>query len=135
MRERFFRFMQGRYGLDALSRFLMFFGLGIFVISTLFISDLPGRVVDVIAWLVLLSSYARVFSRNIPKRARENQWFLNKTAKFRGFFRQQRFLFRQRKTHKIYKCPTCQQKIRIPKGKGKIEVRCPKCGSTFIKKS
>ncbi len=76
-----------------------------------------------------------MFSRNVRKRYDENVRFLNKTAKIRGFFKSQKNLMAQRKDYHIYTCPGCKQKIRIPRGKGKIEIRCPKCGTTFIKKS
>ena len=55
--------------------------------------------------------------------------------RLRAWFSTQKNLLAQRKTHQIYKCPTCRQKIRVPKGKGKIEIRCPKCQTRFIKKS
>ena len=58
-----------------------------------------------------------------------------KTYKIRNWFQNQKNIWQQRKVYHIYTCPSCKQKIRIPKGKGKIEVRCPKCGTTFIKKS
>ena len=77
----------------------------------------------------------RVFSRNISKRYAENQKYLAKTYKLRTYIQQQKNSLAQRKVYHIYKCPGCKQKIRIPKGKGKIEIRCPKCGTTFIKKS
>ena len=69
------------------------------------------------------------------KRYAENQAFLAKTYGIRNFFRKQKNIWQQRRVYHIYTCPSCKQKIRIPKGKGKIEVRCPKCGTTFIKKS
>ncbi|MFR5507562.1 MAG: MJ0042-type zinc finger domain-containing protein, partial [[Ruminococcus] torques] len=61
--------------------------------------------------------------------------YLMKTYKIRNWFQNQKNIWQQRKVYHIYTCPSCKQKIRIPKGKGKIEVRCPKCGTTFIKKS
>ena len=41
------------------------------------------------------------------------------------------------KTHRVYICPnkSCGQKIRVPKGKGKIEITCPKCGTEVCKEN
>ena len=84
---------------------------------------------------VVIYCYFRIFSRNVQKRYAENQAYLMKTYKIRNWFQNQKNIWQQRKVYHIYTCPSCKQKIRIPKGKGKIEVRCPKCGTTFIKKS
>ena len=72
---------------------------------------------------------------NIYKRASENQNFLNKTANIRRKINNQKSIFKQRKVYRIYKCPTCKQKVRVPKGKGKISIHCPKCDTYFIKRS
>ena len=134
MKEKLIRFMQGRYGVDQLSKFLLILGLVVVVISALFNSRV-SLILYILGWVLVIYCYFRVFSRNIPKRYAENQAFLEKTYKIRMFFQKQKNIWQQRKTHHIYTCPSCKQKIRIPKGKGKIEVRCPKCGATFIKKS
>lgn len=89
----------------------------------------------IFGWVAIIYCYFRIFSKNITKRYAENQKYLAKTYKLRSFFYKQKELMKQRKVYHIYKCPSCKQKIRIPRGKGKIEVRCPKCGTTFIKKS
>ena len=65
----------------------------------------------------------------------ENQKYLALENRLRRFWGQKRYLIQQRKEYHIYKCPGCKQKIRIPRGKGKISIRCPKCGEEFIKNS
>ncbi len=135
MKERFIRFMQGRYGSDQLSKFLAVTGLAVVVVSVLLGNNPAALVFYLIGWILIIASYARIFSRNVTKRYAENQIFLTKTYKIRSFFQKQGNIWKQRKIYHIYTCPSCRQKIRIPKGKGKIEVRCPKCGTTFIKKS
>ncbi|MEF2574508.1 MAG: hypothetical protein UIQ90_01700, partial [Eisenbergiella sp.] len=87
------------------------------------------------ALLILIYSYFRIFSRNIPKRYAENQKYLAATMKLRQSFAKKKSEMQQRRIYHIYKCPGCGQKMRIPKGKGKIEVRCPKCNTIFVKKS
>ena len=134
MKEKFIRFMQGRYGVDQLSKFILILGLVFVVISALFNNAL-SLLTYIVGWVMVIYCYFRIFSRNIPKRYAENQAYLAKTYKIRTFFGKQKNIWQQRKTHHIYTCPSCKQKIRIPKGKGKIEVRCPKCGTTFIKNS
>ena len=76
-----------------------------------------------------------MFSRNISKRYAENQKYLAIENKVRHFFGQKKYIQQQRKEFHIYSCPQCKQKIRIPRGKGKVSIRCPKCGNEFIKKS
>lgn len=137
MKEKLIRFMQGRYGVDSFSRFLLVLGLAAVLLSSVFSRHhaLVGNVFYILGWIMIIYCYFRMFSRNVTKRYAENQTFLAKTYKIRTFFQRQKSMWKQRKVYHIYKCPNCKQKIRIPRGKGKIEIRCPKCSTTFIKKS
>lgn len=135
MKEKFIRFMQGRYGIDQLSKFLLAVGLIVVLISVFLGNSVIGLILYLLGWVGVIYSYVRAFSRNVSKRYSENQRFLAKTYGIRSFFQKQKNIWSQRRVYHIYTCPTCKQKIRIPRGKGKIEVRCPKCGTTFIKKS
>ncbi len=131
MREKLIRFMQGRYGMDQLSKFTTGASLFLLVLTLIF----PNSILYLLAILLLVYSYFRMFSKNHTKRYKENQWFLKYYNPFHYLFKNEVSVMRQRKTHHIYNCPSCKQKIRIPKGKGKIQIRCPKCGMEFIKKS
>ena len=127
--------MQGRYGADTLSKVLLVAGLIVVLLSAFLTRNAVGMVFYLLGWVLIIYCYFRIFSRNVSKRYAENQAFLAKTYKIRMFFQRQKSIWKQRKVYHIYKCPGCKQKIRIPRGKGKIEIRCPKCGTTFIKKS
>ena len=74
MKAWFQRFMSGRYGVDPFSQFLSTAAL-ILVILGLFLPG-PLRLLGWLGWAALIYSYYRIFSRNIPKRAAENRWFL-----------------------------------------------------------
>lgn len=131
MRERLQRFMYGRYGYDALNRFLIISALICMVLSLF-----PrGHVFYMIAGISMVYAYFRMFSRNIAKRTAENQWFLKRTMKVRGLWEKRKREMGQRKQYHIYKCPECRQKIRVPRGRGRIAITCRKCGAEFIKKS
>lgn len=131
MREKFQRFMQGRYGVDHFCRFLNGICM-VFLIISIFSRH---QIWFLAALAALIYNYFRMFSRNIAKRYAENQKYLEMTAAVRRNFFKKKNELEQRKTHHIYRCPDCKQKIRIPKGRGKIEIRCPKCGAKFVKKS
>lgn len=137
MRDKFNKFMQGRYGVDDLSRFTMGAAL-VLIILTMFVNIVNrsvGSVLDFLGIVAIVYAYFRIFSRDIQKRYEENQKYLAMTSKFRLHFNKEKNLMKQRKTHHIYNCPGCGQKIRIPKGKGKIEIDCPKCHTKFVKRS
>lgn len=131
MKERMQRFMAGRYGNDQLNQFI-------------FIVAIISMVLEIIArqslfytltLVLLILAYVRVFSRNINKRYEENMKFLQRKDAILNKFRKQKYYAAQRRNYHIYTCPQCKQKIRIPKGKGKISITCPKCRTSFIKKS
>ncbi len=119
----FRKFMQGRYGNDKLNTAILIVGL---IVSLLQLC-MP---LFVLRWACMLLSYSlliwamfRMLSRNTYKRYEENRKYL-------------RFLDRMKdKEHKYFDCPRCRQSVRVPKGKGKIAITCPKCKEKFIKKT
>lgn len=135
MKEKIGRFMAGRYGNDKLNQFMMAVFLGCAVLNLFVRNAYASTVLNSWECLLILLVYIRMFSRNISKRYAENQKYLALENRLLSFFGQKRYLMQQRKEYHIYKCPGCKQKIRIPRGKGKISIRCPKCGEEFIKNS
>lgn len=75
------------------------------------------------------------FSRNISRRYAENQKFMQVFSPVQNMIVSKISGARDLKTHRHFRCPSCKQKIRVPRGRGKIQITCPKCGQEFIKKS
>ena len=109
-KERFARFMYGRYGPDQLNNVMLILGVALAVIGMLF--SLP-----------LGFFLYRMFSRNANRRRLENQRFMQLLNRLRD--RESRY----------YSCPRCHQTVRVPRGRGIINIHCPKCGNQFIKKT
>lgn len=131
MKDRMIRFMQGRYGIDSLSRFLIWTGFGLFIVNIF----LENAFIYIISLVCILITYARGFSKNYTRCRLQNEWYLEHTQGIRSLLRRGKIRWRFRKTHHIYCCKKCGQDIKIPKGKGKIMITCPKCRNEFIKKS
>lgn len=130
VKEKIYRFMQGRYGNDSFNRFLMIVALVLVVLSMF---GVPFAYL--LGLVCMIYAYFRMFSRNIYKRQAENSVYYRYEYKAKQKIATWKRDMQQRKTHHIYRCPSCRQKIRIPKGRGRIEIRCPKCSHTFIKRS
>lgn len=124
----FANLMRGRYGTDDLNRFLMMIAFVLIVVD-IFIG---WRLLDVITVFLLIYIYCRMFSRNFNARYLENQKFLMFKAKFKN--RADSSGVKKDKTHKVMRCPGCGERLRVPKGVGKISITCPHCGTKFIKK-
>jgi len=131
MRNKFMRFMQGRYGADSFSKFLMV--IAVICIALQLITK--NSVFYILSLSLLIYIYYRMFSKNIPRRYAENQKYAKYFNKVRTIFYRKKNYYAQMKDFHIYKCPNCKQKIRVPKGKGKIAIRCPKCSTEFTKNS
>ena len=123
------RFMSGRYGSDAFGNFLCVVSL-ICLVLGLFVG-----IFYYIGLALLIYTYFRMLSRNVSKRYAENQMFLQKSAGVRAKFARFKQRFVLRKTYRYFSCPRCKQQIRVPKGRGRIAITCPKCGTQFIKKT
>lgn len=136
MKEKFMKFMQGRYGVDGFARFTMGVALVCVFVSVFFQKGSTiGALLNTLGLAAIIYTYFRILSRNISRRYAENQKYLSMTSKLRQSFNREKSMMQQRKTHHIYTCPGCGQKIRIPRGSGKkVEIDCPKCHTKFIKK-
>ncbi len=131
MRTRLERFMYGRYGQDDLTRFLSILVLIICIVAIF----TKWTILNSLAMVLLFFCIFRMFSRNTEKRGWENIAFLRVKGKFIRFFSNIKIRLSQRKIHRFYKCPDCKQQLRVPKGKGRISIRCPKCHTSFEKKT
>ena len=127
--QKFQQFMYGRYGGDKFSLFLLVIAL---VLSFLGILFWP---VTLLADAVFLYVLFRMFSRNTGRRFQENQVYLRWRFYVGEWFRNLKFRIQEGRRYKIFKCPGCGQKIRIPRGHGKIQIRCRKCGREFFGRS
>ena len=125
----FQQFMYGRYGFDELSKVLNILSLALWAIS-LFIPYIYPIVLTLLIWVIF-----RTYSRNISKRQIELNRYLHIKCKIKQWFNLKKDIFKNRKTYRYYKCPCCRANLRVPKGRGKIEISCPKCHTKFIKKT
>ena len=141
MKERLRKFMEGRYGADELNRFLTLCGWVLLLIGFV-LSGINNRVtvslgslLVTLSWAVLIYSVFRTLSKNTSRRAAENYRYFackNKVLRrWKGF----KARWQDRKTHRYFRCPQCRATVRVPKGKGKIRITCPKCQNQFVKKS
>ena len=123
------KFMYGRYGVDALSMSIIIFGFLLSIFASF------NKYFSIISTIIFIYAYYRVFSKDINKRYMENQKFLKLVEPITSRFKKFKMRMDNRKDYKYFKCTNCKQEIKIPKGKGKIRVTCPKCGEKIIKKS
>ena len=134
LRDAMFRFMYGRNGMDELNRALLGGYLAVYLLGAVMGDGLLGKVFYLLSVALSLTMLFRVFSKDLAKRREENR-------KFAGWFRQFKSSAagaKQRhadKDHKYFTCKTCGTICRVPVGKGKIVITCPKCAGQIQAKS
>lgn len=145
MREWLARFMAGRYGADQFNRFLSI-ALLVMIGINMFARGRLGAVLSLLTWALFLYSMFRMLSRDHGRRQAENRWYMEKSARFRGWAWQRRTKLEQRRnqkqrqqqqrqSHVFFSCPKCQAQLRLPRGRGNIEITCARCGHKFMGKS
>ena len=117
------RFMMGRYGTDKLNMVILGTGL-VFSLVSMFIRYAPVNLaLMAISYGLMGWAIFRTLSRNTYKRYQENRKYLMFLQKIKD------------KDHRYFDCPRCRQQVRVPRGKGKIAISCPKCREKFIRKT
>ncbi len=116
-------FMMGRYGTDKLSMTILGVGVIISILAMFIPSARITMALTMVSYALMFWAIFRCFSRNTYKRYQENRKFLMWIDRIKD------------RQHKYFSCPRCKQPVRVPRGKGKIAIKCPKCGEKFIRKS
>lgn len=129
------QWMQGRYGNDEFNRFLSWVAIA-FLIASLF-----GRLWTPLMFfyipgiLILAYTIFRSLSKNLYARSKERDFYVKVKGKIAGFFRLQKRRWRERNTSRFFTCPKCRATVRVPVGRGRIEITCPKCREKFVKRT
>ena len=119
---RFRHFMTGRYGTDKLNTLILTTGLIVCLIGCFF-SGLTSSLLTLVSYGLMIWAIFRTFSRNTYKRYQENRKYLLLLERLKD------------REHRYFNCPKCRQSVRIPRGKGKVAITCPRCRERFIRKS
>ena len=117
------RFMEGRYGNDKLNNAILGAALVMVILAVFVRNALPNLILHGISYALMFWSIFRTLSRNTYKRYQENRNFLKCVDRIRD------------RNHRYYDCPKCRQTVRVPRGKGKIAITCPRCREKFVRKS
>ncbi len=125
------QFMVGRYGNDQFTLFLLIFSL----VLTFLGNFKPIRFLYFIGLAIIIYALYRSMSKNYEARRKELNWYLRWSEKPRAELKLLGNKLRDYKTHKYFKCKECKTVLRVPKGRGKIEITCPKCRAKAIKKT
>lgn len=123
MGQRLRGFMAGRYGTDKLNMAILGTGVVLCLVSMLFQMPWINLLMTLLSYALLFWALFRTMSRNTYKRYRENRRFLLFFDKLKD------------REHRYYDCPRCHQSVRVPRGKGKIAITCPKCHEKFVRKT
>jgi len=120
---KFRSFMVGRYGTDKLNMVILCVGLAVCLVSAFFHNPQINLLLTAVSYGLMFWALFRSFSRNTYKRYQENRKFLQFFDRLKD------------RDHRYYDCPKCRQVVRVPRGKGKIAITCPKCKERFVKKT
>jgi DNA-directed RNA polymerase subunit RPC12/RpoP len=131
MKERLRRLMQGRYGVDELSKMMVYASFVVMIVG----SFAKNPYINLAGFMIIIYSYSRIFSKNQRLRSAQNLKYMQLRDSFLRKISNQIQIMKLSKTYRVYSCPGCKQLVRVPKGKGLIEVKCPKCGTRFSKNS
>lgn len=116
-------FMAGRYGTDRLSMVILTVGLIASLLSVLIRFAPVNLVLFFLSYAMMFWAIFRTLSRNTYKRYQENRKFLQLVGRAKD------------REHRYFDCPKCRQMVRVPRGKGKISITCPRCREKFVKKT
>lgn len=131
MMDALYRFMYGRYGYDELNTVLLVTGV---LMSVLAYIPYLG-ILSLLSTVVLFLALFRSFSRNIAARRREFDKYLRIKGKVKTFFGLRRKMWSERNTHRYFRCKHCHAMLRVPKGRGVVDVGCPRCKGRTTKRT
>ena len=136
MKDRFSQLFRGRQGMDELSKMLFWSGLLSVILSIIaggFLAGILGTILRFLGLMCIISSFVRAFSRRIEMRETENSMYL--AAIDRGKHRWQAAKERRRQSgeYRFFKCPGCSKWLRVPRGQGKIHIKCKFMLNSFMK--
>lgn len=133
IRRFLYNFFQGRNGFDPIAKLTVWLSLA-FAVLSLF-GGVVGLIFDTVSIVLMVYTWWRVLSRNVYKRQAEVRRYFDRTAGIRQMFRNLKTRIVQGREYKFFTCPTCHTMLRVPRGKGKIQITCRKCGNRFSGKT